>query len=90
MKRKTEINVIHNHNTTEKERRKREVRNVQTIRERREELGMTQTELAKKVGLTPNMICKLESGAVKPSVDSLIKLAQVLDCTMDRLAGMDG
>ncbi len=63
---------------------------MQTIRERREELGMTQTELAKKVGLTPNMICKLESGAVKPSVDSLIKLAQVLDCTMDRLAGMDG
>lgn len=60
------------------------------IKERREELGMTQTELAKKVGLTPSMISKLESGAVSPSALTLMSLAQVLDCTMDRLAGRDG
>ncbi len=39
---------------------------MQTIRERREELGMTQTELAKKVGLAPSMINKLEKGVVSP------------------------
>lgn len=63
---------------------------MRTIKERREELGMTQTELAKKVGLTPSMISKLESGAVSPSALTLMSLAQVLDCTMDRLAGRDG
>ncbi len=63
---------------------------MQTIRERREELGMTQTELAKKVGLAPSMINKLEKGVVSPSVVTLMSLAQVLDTTMDKLAGMDG
>ena len=48
------------------------------IRDRREELGLSQKELAEKSGITQSFLCDIEQGRSKPSIDVAIKLARVL------------
>ena len=48
------------------------------IREKREELGLSQKELAEKSGITQSFLCDIEQGRTKPSFDVAIKLAKVL------------
>lgn len=49
------------------------------IREKREELGLSQKELAEKSGITQSFLCDIEQGRSKPSIDVAIKLAKVLN-----------
>lgn len=58
------------------------------IRNRRMELGITQTQLARSAKLTPAAISQFESGLRKPSFDALSKLAVALKVTTDYLLGM--
>ena len=60
---------------------------VSRIRGRRKELRLTQTELAKSANLTPAAISQFESGARKPSFDTLSNLADALKVTTDYLLG---
>ena len=39
------------------------------IKERREQLGMTQRQLADKLGVTKSAICNYENGTSKPKED---------------------
>lgn len=48
-------------------------------------LHMTQTQLAELVGVTPNAITQYESGARKPNILMLKKLAKALNTTADAL-----
>ena len=48
------------------------------IKERREELGMTQRELAEKCGIAPQTLCDIENGRGKPSLPVAVKIAEVL------------
>lgn len=57
------------------------------IRARRAELGMTQGELAKRVGSTQKQV-SLWEGGTKPSYPMLAKLAEVLECSADYLLGL--
>ena len=57
------------------------------IKNRRMELKITQTELAKVAHLTPAAISQFESGARKPSFDTLSSLADALKVTTDYLLG---
>ena len=57
------------------------------IRNRRAELGITQTELARVAKLTPAAISQFEAGSRKPSFDALSKLANALKVTTDYLLG---
>jgi transcriptional regulator with XRE-family HTH domain len=57
------------------------------IRNRRMELGITQTQLAKAAKLTPAAISQFESGSRKPSFDALSKLATALKISTDYLLG---
>ena len=57
------------------------------IRNRRMELSITQTELARTAKLTPAAISQFESGARKPSFDALSKLATALKISTDLLLG---
>jgi Zn-dependent peptidase ImmA (M78 family)/transcriptional regulator with XRE-family HTH domain len=41
--------------------------------------GMSQTELAEKIGITQSMISKIENGTAKPANDTLEKIAEVLE-----------
>lgn len=49
------------------------------IREKREELGMSQKELAERAGITQSHLCDIEQGRNKPSIDVAIRIAKVLD-----------
>lgn len=49
------------------------------IRERREQLGISQKELAEKARISQSFLCDIEQGRCKPSIDTAVKLAQVLD-----------
>ena len=49
------------------------------IKERREQLGISQKELAEKVGVSQRFLCDIEQARSKPSIDTAIKIAQVLN-----------
>ncbi len=55
------------------------------IIKKREELGFTQTELAKRAGLKPPAISQYETGSRNPSYEALIKLSNALGVTIDYL-----
>ena len=55
------------------------------IRKRREELGISQTALAEKSGLHRTYINNIERGQKNISIDSLKKIADVLDITVGEL-----
>ena len=57
------------------------------IKQRRDKLSMTQTQLAKAAKLTPAAISQFESGARKPAFDTLSSLADALKVTTDYLLG---
>ena len=55
------------------------------IKKRREELRLTQEQLAEKSNKSLNFIGKIEVAFCRPSLNSLIDLAQVLDTTVSNL-----
>ncbi|MBE7087171.1 MAG: helix-turn-helix transcriptional regulator [Clostridiales bacterium] len=59
------------------------------LRELRLEKGLSQQKLAEKLGTTYFSIGDWERGKCEPSLDMLKKLADVLDCSLDYLAGRD-
>ena len=56
------------------------------IRTRREMLGMSQEELAKKVGVTQAAIWLYENGESTPKLAIAIALARALGITVEQLA----
>ena len=55
------------------------------IKKRREQLRMTQAQLARVVGVTQTAISQFESGTRKPSFDTLPRLTDALGITSDYL-----
>ena len=55
------------------------------IKEKRKNLGLTQSELAEKVGLSRNYISELENNRYVPSVRTLTRLARVLKMNLNFL-----
>jgi transcriptional regulator with XRE-family HTH domain len=55
------------------------------IRERRMEKHMTQTELANIVGIDQTQLSRYEKGKNYPGVEILLKLEEVLGCTLKDL-----
>ena len=51
------------------------------IKERREQLGISQKELAERAKISQSFLCDIEQGRCKPSIDTAIKIAQVLNVT---------
>ena len=56
-----------------------------TIASKRKELGMTQLELADKMGVTDKAVSKWERDLSYPDVSSLPKLAEIFGMTVDEL-----
>lgn len=48
----------------------------------REELSISQRELARRVGISGQMVSKIENDLTNPSMDTLSKIADVLECTI--------
>lgn len=59
------------------------------IKESREQLKLSMTQLAEKTGLTVSAISQFESGDRVPQLDSLDKLAKALEVSVDYLMGRD-
>jgi transcriptional regulator with XRE-family HTH domain len=59
------------------------------IRQRRTELGVSQTELAAKVGVDKRQIRRYESGETQPTLPIAKAIAQALGISLDELAGED-
>ncbi len=55
------------------------------LREERAKAGLSQRELARRLGLSPSLISQLESGLSKPSVGTLYAIVTELDLSLDRI-----
>lgn len=55
------------------------------LREERIKAGISQRELARRLGLSASMISQLESGISKPSVGTLYAIVTELDLSLDRI-----
>ena len=53
----------------------------------REELHMTQQELADKLDGAKSTVAMYEKGDRKPSMDVLLKLSEIFDCSIDYILG---
>jgi transcriptional regulator with XRE-family HTH domain len=52
------------------------------VADRRKERGLSQADLADLVGTTQSAIARLESGARAPRLDTLLRVANALDCEL--------
>ena len=57
--------------------------------EMRKKVGLTQEELASKLGLSAQSISKYETGAANPDISYLPGIADALGVTIDRLFGRE-
>lgn len=55
------------------------------LRERREQLGLTQGEVASKLGITPGAVGNYENGVSTPKADILFKVFDALKCDANYL-----
>jgi DNA-binding XRE family transcriptional regulator len=51
---------------------------IREIKQRRINLGLTQTAVAKAAGISKTAVCEIEKGGHKPNLDTLIGLARGL------------
>ena len=57
------------------------------LKDLRLEVGLTQTELAKRIGATQRQVSFWESGQIEPNIFWLIKLADFFYVQIDYLVG---
>lgn len=55
------------------------------IRKKRMEKGMTQLELADLLGVTQGAVMKWETGRCLPSLERMIQISHIFDCSIDEL-----
>jgi predicted transcriptional regulator len=55
---------------------------AQDVADRRQQLGYSQRELAELVGTTQSAIARLERGGRPPRIDTLLRIADALDCDL--------
>ena len=60
------------------------------IRELRLKKGLTQGDLARQLFVTPQAISKWEKDLSTPNPEALVKMAEIFDCSVDHLCGLDG
>ncbi len=59
------------------------------IKKRRKELGLTQQELADRLGISLNFMGKIEVAFSKPSLDTLIDMAEKMETTVSELSKLN-
>lgn len=55
------------------------------VREKRKAKGLTQKQLAELVDVSESQISQIETGKRKPGFETLLKLGEALDCTVQDL-----
>ena len=59
------------------------------LRAEREKLGITQTQLAEMLGVTPQAVSKWENARSYPDIETLVRLAELFSTTVDRMLGRE-
>ncbi len=59
------------------------------LEKRRKQLGLSQTDLSVKTGVSKRSISRYESGGILPSTYTLVLFCMALDVTANWLLGMD-
>ena len=54
-----------------------------TVRARRDTTGMTQAELAERIGVTRQTLIAIEQGKYSPSLETAFRIARALETTLD-------
>lgn len=54
----------------------------------RQTAGIKQTDLAQRINLEPVVISKYEKGVTQPTMDTLVKLAEIFSVSVDYLLGV--
>jgi len=57
------------------------------LKKLRKQAGFTQVEVASKLGISQQAYASWERGAKKPTQDNLVKIAQILNVSVDYLVG---
>ncbi len=57
------------------------------LKRARQQVGWSQSELARRAHMDPSKICKLESGFQHPSLNDVVRLARALGCPPSILIG---
>ncbi len=57
--------------------------------QRRKEKGMTQEELAEQLCISRQTVSKWENGECMPDADKFIRLSDILEISLDELAGRE-
>lgn len=60
-----------------------------TIKSLRKKKGLSQAQIARKLGITQGAVSQWENGLTEPAVDQLIALAKIFDVTLYDLKGVD-
>ena len=55
----------------------------QKIKERRTSLGITQDFIANQLDVNPSHVSNIERGRANPSLTALVKIANILQCSVD-------
>lgn len=55
------------------------------FKQARERTGMTQQEVATKLGIDQSAVCQWETNKTKPRASLLLKVAAIYGCTVDEL-----
>ena len=56
---------------------------IDMLIEQRHSQGMTQKDLAKATGFTQSVIARFESKKTIPQLDTLLRVAEALDCNLE-------
>lgn len=59
----------------------------ETLRQLRKENNLTQREIAAKIALLESTYQSYEAGRTEPPIETLIKLADIFECSVDYLLG---
>jgi transcriptional regulator with XRE-family HTH domain len=61
----------------------------QRIRQAREQAQMSQVELARRIGISANALCSIETGETDPRVSRVVAIARELQTSLDALVGIE-
>lgn len=61
--------------------------NIEPLIQARQEKRLTLTELAARIGVTEDMVRKIEKGVRRPSEKTVMRMSSVLDVPMAELIG---
>ncbi|MBR5439768.1 MAG: helix-turn-helix transcriptional regulator [Clostridia bacterium] len=57
------------------------------LKEERKSFNLTQREMANKLGITQPSYIRYENGTAEPSLENLVKIADILNISVDYLLG---